>query len=169
MRRGGMKGAKVFGLSLLHRRETWGIHTPTFLGSLFQIGEVVGISRANFEKGHIEFMKKFYRHLKPERENEGFKVTASSQAPRKCTLGMKQSLPHLVHPRGREEDPHLPCICLQLLILLVTKLQVTLVLAIRRPPGVFAGVRSLQSSFVELVLQFTLLEFGTIGTTVLSR
>lgn len=78
-------------------------------------------------------------------------------------------LSYLVHPRSSEEDPHLCCIFLQLLILFVTKLEMTLVFTICFPPRVFGSVRSLQSSFVKLVLQFTFLEFGTISTTILWR
>lgn len=91
----------------------------------------------------------------------------SSQRKQDCIVQMKQSLSYLIHPRGSEEDPHLFCIFLQLFILFMTKLQMTLVFTIRFPPRVFGSVRSLQSFLVKLVLQFTLLEFGTISTTIL--
>lgn len=40
--------------------------TFTFLGSLLQIRKVVCVSRAHFEKRHIELMKELHRHLKTE-------------------------------------------------------------------------------------------------------
>lgn len=79
----------------------------------------------------------------------------------------KPSLSDLIHPRGSEEDPDLFCVFLQLFILLVTELEMTLVFTVRFPPRVFGSVRSLQSSLVKFVLQFTFLEFGTISTTIL--
>lgn len=34
------------------------------MGSFFEVGEVVGVSRSNFEKRHIELVQEFYSHLK---------------------------------------------------------------------------------------------------------
>lgn len=39
----------------------------TFLGGLLQIRKVVGVSRAHFEKRHIELMKELHCHLKTEK------------------------------------------------------------------------------------------------------
>lgn len=101
--------------------------------------------------------------------NEKLFIMVSSQIKQGYSVQMKQSLSYLIHPRGSEEDPHFLCIFLQLFILFMSKLEMMLVFAIRFPPRVFGSVRSLQSSFVKLVLQFTFLEFGTIGTTILWR
>lgn len=101
--------------------------------------------------------------------NQQLLVMVSSQIKQGCSVPVKLSLSYLIHPRGSEEDPHLLCIFLQLFILFMSKLEMMLVFTIRFPPRVFGSVRSLQSSFVKLVLQFTLLEFGTIGTTILWR
>lgn len=91
----------------------------------------------------------------------------SSQRKQDCIVQMTQNLSYLIHPRGSEEDPHLFCIFLQLFILFMTKLEMPLVFTIRFPPRVFGSVRPLQSFLVKLVLQFTLLQFGTISTTIL--
>lgn len=79
----------------------------------------------------------------------------------------QKSLSYLIHPRGSEEDPHLFGIFLQVPVLLMAELQMALVFTISFPPGVFRSVLALQGSLVKFVLQFTLLEFGTISTTVL--
>lgn len=81
----------------------------------------------------------------------------------------QKSLSYLIHPRGSEEDPHLFGILLQFPVLLMAELQITLVFTVGFPPGLFRSVRALQGPLVKFVLQFTLLEFGTISTTVLWR
>lgn len=39
----------------------------TFLGSFLQIGEVVCVSRTNFEERHVELMEELHRHLNTEK------------------------------------------------------------------------------------------------------
>lgn len=73
----------------------------------------------------------------------------------------------LVHARGSEVDANILSVALQLPVLLVCELQVALVFSVCFPPGVFGGVGSLQSTLIKLVLQLTLLELGTVRTTVL--
>lgn len=40
----------------------------TFLGSFLEVGKVVGVSRSNFEKRHVELMQEFHSHLKDTRQ-----------------------------------------------------------------------------------------------------
>lgn len=49
----------------------------------------------------------------------------------------------------------------------MTELKVALVLTVCLSPGMFGGVRTLQSTLVELVLKFTLLKLGAVCPAVL--
>lgn len=76
---------------------------------------------------------------------------------------------HLIHARGGEEDANLLGVALQLLVLVVAELQVALVLPVSPPPGMLRRVRPRQGLPIELVLQLTLLELGTVSPTLLQH
>lgn len=95
-------------------------------------------------------------------------ASSEAEAPFKPQMPNSQ-LSYFIHAGCREENANLLGVALQLSVLIVTELQVALVFPVGSPPRVFGGVRPLQSSPIEFVLQFTFLELGTVCSAFLQR
>lgn len=150
----------------------------TFFGGFLQVRDVVGVCWGNFEKRHIDFMKKFYGHLTEVGRGkvkrciwvylvlEGhLQITTCINSPAlndKCSAFV-----HLIHPWCCKEDANVIGVLLQFSVLLVTELQMMFMSPIGRPPGMRGRVGTLQSVFGESVFDLTLLKLGTISSTVL--
>ncbi len=55
---------------IIHLNIKWDL-----FGQFFEVGEVVGVSRSNFEKRHIELVQEFYSHLKDTSRQKRLQLT----------------------------------------------------------------------------------------------